>query len=42
MARWPLPLMDAIAQRPELGLRVSGYVGSEPPLKILLLGRVGR
>ena len=26
------PLMDAIAQRPELGLRVSGYVGSEPQI----------
>ncbi len=24
------PLMDAILQRPELGLRVAGYVGSEP------------
>src|SRR3974390_387644 len=24
------PLMDAIAQRPELGLRVAGYVGSAP------------
>ena len=26
------PLMDAIGQRPELGLRVSGYVGSEPQI----------
>jgi len=26
------PLMDAIAQRPELGLRVSGYVGNEPQI----------
>jgi len=26
------PLMDAIAQRPELGLRVSGYVGGEPQI----------
>jgi len=26
------PLMDAIAQRPELGLRVAGYVGSEPQI----------
>ena len=26
------PLMDAITQRPELGLRVSGYVGSEPQI----------
>jgi len=25
-------LMDAIAQRPELGLRISGYVGSEPQI----------
>jgi exopolysaccharide biosynthesis polyprenyl glycosylphosphotransferase len=26
------PLMDAIAQRPELGLRVAGYVGTEPQI----------
>jgi exopolysaccharide biosynthesis polyprenyl glycosylphosphotransferase len=26
------PLMDAISQRPELGLRVSGYVGIEPQI----------
>ena len=26
------PLMDAVAQRPELGLRVSGYVGKEPQI----------
>jgi len=26
------PLMDAIQQRPELGLRVVGYVGSEPQI----------
>ena len=26
------PLIDAIAQRPELGLRVSGYVGSAPQI----------
>ena len=26
------PLMDHIAQRPELGLRVAGYVGSEPQI----------
>jgi exopolysaccharide biosynthesis polyprenyl glycosylphosphotransferase len=26
------PLLDAIGQRPELGLRVAGYVGSEPQI----------
>jgi exopolysaccharide biosynthesis polyprenyl glycosylphosphotransferase len=26
------PLMDAILQRPELGLRIAGYVGSEPQI----------
>lgn len=26
------PLMDAIAQRPELGLRVAGFVGNEPQI----------
>jgi sugar transferase (PEP-CTERM system associated) len=26
------PLMDAIEQRPELGLRVAGYVGTEPQI----------
>ena len=26
------PLMDAIAQRPELGLRVAGYVGNDPQI----------
>src|SRR5215469_7289350 len=26
------PLMDAISQRPELGLRVSGYIGAEPQI----------
>ena len=26
------PLMDAIMQRPELGLRIAGYVGSEPQI----------
>ncbi|HVO78684.1 MAG TPA: exopolysaccharide biosynthesis polyprenyl glycosylphosphotransferase [Candidatus Bathyarchaeia archaeon] len=26
------PLMDAIAQRPELGMRVAGYVGSAPQI----------
>jgi len=26
------PLMDAISRRPELGLRISGYVGNEPQI----------
>src|SRR6516162_6155311 len=35
------PLMDAIAQRPELGLRVSGYVGNEPQIAGIPIAKEG-